>query len=123
MREYKSHMKGIPEEEKLGLNNNQLRIIYAKYLKRDADGNVVEYPLDMFKRIAKEIAGSDALYKSEEEVKKTEEEFLDMLTKLDFIPGGRTIANAGTPVKNLANCDIARGINGIFNFHNICVIR
>ncbi|MEK6916459.1 MAG: ribonucleotide reductase N-terminal alpha domain-containing protein, partial [Nanoarchaeota archaeon] len=117
MQKYKSHMERISEEEKLGLNENQLRIIYAKYLKRDADGNVVESPLDMFKRIAKEIAESDALYKSEEVVKKTEEEFLDMLTKLEFIPGGRTMANAGTPVKNLANCfviPVKDSMEGIF---------
>ena len=117
MQDYKTFMESISEEEKLGLNENQLRIIFAKYLKRDADGTVVETPLDMFERIAKEIAGPDAVYRPDGEVEKTEKEFLDMLTKLEFIPGGRTIANAGTPVKNLANCfviPVEDSMEGIF---------
>ena len=72
MQDYKTFMESISEEEKLGLNENQLRIIFAKYLKRDADGTVVETPLDMFERIAKEIAGPDAVYRPDGEVEKTE---------------------------------------------------
>jgi len=104
MENYKEYMDSLPEEEKLGFNDNQLRICFAKYLKRDAAGNVVETPLGMFKRIAKEISRPDLLYKSKEEVEKIEKGFLDMMVNLEFLPGGRTIANAGTPVKNLANC-------------------
>ena len=117
MQEYETFIQHMPEKEKLGLSENQLRIIYAKYLKRDADGNVMETPLGMFKRIAKEIASPDSLYRTEEEVKKLENEFLEIMTKLDFIPGGRTIANAGTPVKNLANCfviPVEDSMEGIF---------
>jgi len=109
--------KNIKEEEKLGLSENQLKIIYAKYLMRDKVGNVVETPLDMFKRVAKEIASPDSLYKSKEEVRKLELEFLEMMTSLEFLPGGRTIANAGTPVKNLANCfvlPVEDSMEGIF---------
>jgi ribonucleoside-diphosphate reductase alpha chain len=41
-----------------------------------------------------------------------------MMTSLEFIPGGRTIANAGTPVKNLANCfviPVEDSMEGIFD--------
>ncbi len=117
MQDYKVYMDRFSTEEKLGFNDNQLRICYAKYLKRDEEGNVVETPLGMFKRIAKEIASPDSKYKNETEVKKVEKEFLDMMSNLYFIPGGRTIANAGTPVKNLANCfviPVQDSMEGIF---------
>jgi ribonucleoside-diphosphate reductase alpha chain len=117
MHNYRKFIKGLSEEETLGLNENQLRICYAKYLRRDEEGDVVETPLGMFKRIAKEIAHPDSKYRPKEEVRKTEEDFLDMLVKLEFLPGGRTIANAGTPVKNLANCfviPVEDSMEGIF---------
>ncbi|MEM4397172.1 MAG: adenosylcobalamin-dependent ribonucleoside-diphosphate reductase [Candidatus Woesearchaeota archaeon] len=114
--DYELYINKIAEEEKIGFNDNQLRIIYAKYLKRDLQGNVVETPLGMFKRIAKEIAKPDYEI-SEEEGKKSEKEFFDMMVNLYFIPGGRTLANAGTPVKNLANCfviPVEDSMEGIF---------
>ncbi len=117
MNGYKEYMDALPEKEKLGLNNNQLKIIYAKYLKRDAEGKVVETPLSMFKRIAREISQPEIEYQNEEAAEKLEKEFLDMMLSLDFLPGGRTIANAGTPVKNLANCfviPVKDSMEGIF---------
>jgi ribonucleoside-diphosphate reductase alpha chain len=117
MKNYKEFMDSLPEEEKLGFNDNQLRIIYAKYLKRDAEGNVIESPLKMFKRIAREISQPEKTYKSDEEAERLEKEFFDMMINLDFLPGGRTIANAGTPVKNLANCfviPVEDSMEGIF---------
>ncbi len=117
MQDYKSFMNSLPAEEKLGFNDNQLRIIYAKYLKRDSEGKVIETPLGLFKRIAKEIAKPDSKYRNEAEVRKTEKEFLDAMTNLYFVPGGRTLANAGTPVKNLANCfviPVEDSMEGIF---------
>lgn len=117
MQDYKEFMSKLEPAETLDLNDNQLRICYAKYLRRDAEGAVIESPLGMFKRIASEISGPESKYKTEPEVKKIESEFLEMMTKLYFLPGGRTIANAGTPVKNLANCfviPVEDSMEGIF---------
>jgi ribonucleoside-diphosphate reductase alpha chain len=115
--EYKEYIKELSDNDRLGFDENQLKIVHAKYLKRDALGNVVETPLDMFKRIAEEIALPDSMYKSEAEVSKLKKEFLDMMVRMEFIPGGRTLANAGTPVKNLANCfviPVEDSMEGIF---------
>ena len=117
MQDYKTYMDSVSVDEKLNLTQNQLRVIFAKYLKRDVDGNVIETPLGLFKRIAKEIASPDSLYKSSEEVKKIEDKFTNMMVNLEFLPGGRTMANAGTPVKNLANCfviPVQDSMEGIF---------
>ena len=118
MEKFKDYIESLDKEELLGFNDNQLRVIYAKYLMRDTEGNVIETPLGMFKRIAKEIAIPEELYSSKEEAAQVEKEFFDMMVSLDFLPGGRTIANAGTPVKNLANCfviPVEDNMEGIFD--------
>jgi ribonucleoside-diphosphate reductase alpha chain len=118
MKNYKKFMQDLKEDDKLGLSDNQLRIIYAKYLKRDEVGNVVETPRQMFQRIAKEIAAPEKKTSGEAEAKKIEKIFFDMMSSLDFLPGGRTMANAGTAVKNLANCfviPVEDSMEGIFD--------
>ncbi|NTV23070.1 MAG: adenosylcobalamin-dependent ribonucleoside-diphosphate reductase [Nanoarchaeota archaeon] len=117
MQNYKRYMDALPESEKLGLNDNQLRIVYAKYLMRDPEGKVIETPKGMFERIAREIASPEQSTNSPEEHAKLEKEFYEFMSTLDFLPGGRTIANAGTPVKNLANCfviPVEDSMEGIF---------
>ena len=117
MNGYDEFINSLPEEDKLNLDENQLKIIYAKYLKRDSSGMVIETPVDMFKRIAKEISRPEKMYKSTEEAEKLEQDFFNMMVNLEFLPGGRTIANAGTPVKNLANCfviPVEDSMEGIF---------
>ena len=118
MKNYENYLKNLSEKDTLNLNENQLRIIYAKYLMRDKEGNVVETPNEMFLRISNEISKPEELYGTKEDVEFWKKEFYDMMVKLDFLPGGRTIANAGTPVKNLANCfviPVEDSMEGIFD--------
>jgi ribonucleoside-diphosphate reductase alpha chain len=42
--------------------------------------------------------------KTEREIKEIADKYFEYLYDLKFIPGGRIIANAGTGIKNLANC-------------------
>ena len=115
--DFEDYIKEVPKEDKLGLNDNQLRIIYAKYLMRDPKGNVIETPKQMFQRISKTIAMPESMYKTDEEVAIIADKSYNMMSTLDFLPGGRTIANAGTPVKNLANCfviPVEDSMEGIF---------
>ncbi|MFH2020003.1 MAG: adenosylcobalamin-dependent ribonucleoside-diphosphate reductase [archaeon] len=116
-KDYEKYASGLTSQQRLGFDDNQLRIIYAKYLKRDADGGVIETPLQMFDRVASEVAKPESARLSKEKVNQLKSEFLDMMICLDFIPGGRTLANAGTPVKNLANCfviPVQDSMEGIF---------
>jgi ribonucleoside-diphosphate reductase alpha chain len=60
---------------------------------------------DMCHKISDFIADAELVYGlSEEETKKIADEYFDMLYNLEVLPGGRIIANAGTGIKNLANC-------------------
>ena len=41
---------------------NALTVLKARYLLRDGQGNIMETPEEMFKRVAHTIASSEALY-------------------------------------------------------------
>jgi len=59
----------------------------------------------MFRRVAKVIAAVDGLYgKSEEEVAELEEEFYQMMFRLEFLPNSPTLMNAGTEIGQLSAC-------------------
>jgi ribonucleotide reductase alpha subunit len=52
-------------------------------------------------RVASYIASAE---ETEDLRLKYEKEFFELIYNLVFIPGGRILANAGTPIKNLMNC-------------------
>ena len=53
------------------LSQNAMKVLEKRYLKKDANGNVVEVPEDLFRRVAKNIATADSYYKKNaEEVRK-----------------------------------------------------
>lgn len=57
------------------------------------------------RKIADFISEGERPYgKSDDEIRELSDIFYDFLVDLKFIPGGRIIANAGTGIKNLANC-------------------
>jgi ribonucleoside-diphosphate reductase alpha chain len=73
----------------------QARIYYDKYALRNAEGNVVEeLPLQMWRRIASEIASVE---ETEELRKQYSEEFYWLLYNFRMIPGGRIMHAVGNP--------------------------
>jgi ribonucleoside-diphosphate reductase alpha chain len=89
----------------LGLTQNALKVLEKRYLKKDEEGNIVETPEEMFKRISSFVASADAGYgKTPEDVAKTEEEFYEMITSLCFLPNSPTLMNAGRRLGQLSAC-------------------
>lgn len=80
------------------LSSNALVIVSNKYLRKDDRGAVIETPEEWLKRVAKAISGV------EERKKYWEKKFYGVMETLEFLPGGRTLANAGTVNGQLANC-------------------
>jgi ribonucleoside-diphosphate reductase alpha chain len=99
-------------EEKMGLTYNALRILEKRYLLKDEYGNPIETPEEMFRRVAKAVAAGE-----EDEPEKCEEEFYQMMSRLEFLPNSPTLMNAGTENGQLAACfilPVPDSIDGIF---------
>lgn len=86
------------------LTENAIKVLEKRYLLKDENGNVAETPDEMFRRVAHSIAQTDLEYFNEEEVKKTEDEFFNMMAKLEFLPNSPTLINAGRPLGQLSAC-------------------
>ncbi|HLF54570.1 MAG TPA: adenosylcobalamin-dependent ribonucleoside-diphosphate reductase, partial [Candidatus Nanoarchaeia archaeon] len=100
VREFKTFL-GVRDE--LKLTPNAIKVLVSRYLLRDEKGSVTETPARLFRRVAKAVAQADALYKKGA-LKKTEEEFYEMLSNLDFMPNTPTLMNAGAPLGQLSAC-------------------
>ena len=88
----------------MGLADNAVKVLERRYLARDEEGNVIETPDEMFRRVAHSIAQADLDYFTEAEVKKTEDEFYNMMARLEFLPNSPTLMNAGRPLGQLSAC-------------------
>ncbi|MFA5085146.1 MAG: adenosylcobalamin-dependent ribonucleoside-diphosphate reductase, partial [Candidatus Omnitrophota bacterium] len=87
------------------LSANAIKVLEKRYLRKDANGKLIETPEELFRRVAKNIATADSYYgKSEADVKKSEEEFFDMMVRLEFLPNSPTLMNAGRDLQQLSAC-------------------
>lgn len=104
--------------KKTNLSENAIKVLERRYLKRDEDGVLLEKPIDMFVRVARNIASAEKKYgKTEEEVKGIEKQFFNIMTDLDFLPNSPTLMNAGKELQQLAACfvlPIGDSMNDIF---------
>lgn len=127
-RENKKHIRqdksslGIKDD--IGFSYNTLYILKQRYLKRNEKGEIVETPRAMIERIAKHLSGAE---KTKAKREKYYKEFHDIMINFDFLPGTRTITNAGKTKAQLANCFVwpmEDDINGIFDIlHKSTLIK
>ena len=100
------------------LSLNALKILAARYLVQDTDGNVLESPEEMFERVARALAEVERDYgKNDEQINKIRKDFLDVMMNLEFLPAGRTLTNAGGPTRLVSNCIVLHpkdSMDGIF---------
>jgi ribonucleoside-diphosphate reductase alpha chain len=97
--------KKINKKEKINLTTNSIKVLERRYLKKDENGKVAETPEELFWRVAEVMADADKKYgATEAEIKKTAEEFYEMMAKLEFMPNSPTLMNAGRPLGQLSAC-------------------
>ncbi len=112
------HQLLVKRENGLNLSANALRVLKKRYLRKDANGDVVETPDEMFRRVAHHIAMAEKNYASPDQARKMEEEFYTMMTELRFLPNSPTLMNAGTELGQLAACfvlPVEDSMEGIFD--------
>ncbi|OGP50638.1 MAG: ribonucleoside-diphosphate reductase, adenosylcobalamin-dependent [Deltaproteobacteria bacterium RBG_13_43_22] len=88
----------------LFLTPNAQLVLNKRYLKKDIQGQVIEKPEDMFRRVASVVASADALYGKEVQIQTTEEMFFQIMTRLEFLPNSPTLMNAGRSLGQLSAC-------------------
>jgi ribonucleoside-diphosphate reductase alpha chain len=88
-------------QDKLNFSENSLIVIRNKYLRKNEHFQVIETVEQWLNRVATAIAAAE---ETEKLKKEWQEKFLEVMQNLEFLPGGRTLANAGTGNGQLANC-------------------
>ena len=87
------------------LTENSRVVLQRRYLSKDREGNVLEDPEGMFRRVANNLSQADLNYgATEEERQKTEDEFYDVMRCLEFLPNSPTLMNAGRELQQLSAC-------------------
>lgn len=84
------------------LSENALKVLKARYLLRDENGQIIETPEEMFERISRTVANAEKLYAGNANL--WEERFFALLSSLKFLPNSPTLMNAGKPMGQLAAC-------------------
>lgn len=109
---------GAKVEEKLNLSENAIKVLEKRYLKRDKEGNCIETPADMFRRVASSIAAAELTYgKSQAETDELTNKFYDAITNSYFMPNSPTLMNAGRELGQLSACfvlPVEDSLEGIF---------
>ncbi len=91
-------------ENTISLTPNARLVLGKRYLKKDAAGNPIETPEDMFRRVAKNIASADLIYDKKADIVSLEEQFYDLFINLLFMPNSPTLMNAGRDLQQLFGC-------------------
>ncbi len=102
----------------MSLTENAIKVLERRYLKKDLEGNVIETPDEMFKRVSKHIASADKIYDKDCNTKKVEKTFYNMMSRLEFLPNSPTLMNAGKDLGQLSACfvlPIYDSMEGIFD--------
>ncbi len=91
---------GIEDEPKLTVN--AFEVLRKRYLLKDERGEIIESPSEMFRRVAKAISDVDKRY--DESPEKSFRQFLEVMSKLEFLPNSPTLFNANAPLGQLSAC-------------------
>jgi ribonucleoside-diphosphate reductase alpha chain len=87
------------------LTENAVRVLRNRYLRKDANGQILETYDQMFRRVARSISEAELSYNdSEKNREEWEREFYEVMTNLEFMPNSPTLMNAGTDIQQLAAC-------------------
>lgn len=86
----------------MNVTDNALTVLKKRYLLKDENGEVIETPDEMFRRVARAVAAAESRFGGD--VPESEQRFYELMSGSFFMPNSPTLMNAGTPVGQLAAC-------------------
>ena len=105
--------------EPILLTENAIRVLKARYLKKDKQGQVIETPEELFTRVAKIAADGErmGLNIDNDQADEFEIKFYNLMVTGKFMPNSPTLMNAGRSMGMLSACfvlPVEDSIDGIF---------
>jgi ribonucleoside-diphosphate reductase alpha chain len=88
----------------LKLTENAVKVLEKRYLKKDKDGEPIEKPAEMFRRVANAVAAAEEKYGAAAEVEIWADKFYNLMIGLEFLPNSPTLMNAGRELGQLSAC-------------------
>ena len=114
----------IPDYKKnskrLSLSPVAKDLLLKRYLKRNSDDEVVEDPIGMFWRVAKNISSADKIYGDNPD--SSAKKFFEAMINLDLVPASPILMNAGNTLQHLFSdhaLDVPDSLNDIFEILKI----
>src|ERR671915_763691 len=106
----------------IDLTENAIAVLKKRYLKKNELGEPIEEPIEMFRRVAGNIAEGEFRFKEGEEAQalyeESKERFLQMMLSRKFMPNSPTLMNAGRELQQLSACfvlPVEDSIDGIYD--------
>ena len=87
------------------LTENANVVLKRRYLSKDREGNILEDSDGLFRRVARNLSQADLNYGASEETRQaTEDEFYEVMRRLEVLPNSPTLMNAGRELQQLSAC-------------------
>jgi ribonucleoside-diphosphate reductase alpha chain len=106
-------------KERLGFSENAIVVLKRRYLKKDGQGQIIETPEQMLRRVAKAMSSIEQKYgANQQEIKNLENVFFQAMKNLEFMPNSPTLMNAGKELGQLSACfvvPVEDSMESIFN--------
>jgi ribonucleoside-diphosphate reductase alpha chain len=112
-------VSGVGRAEEIILTPLARSVLQKRYLRKSADGRVMETPGEMLWRVASYVAQAERRYGHDP--RPWAREFYRIMACQDFLPNSPCLMNAGTELGQLAACfvlPLEDNIEGIFNTLN-----